>query len=408
MNHTNTTSKRGVTPKKTLLLAAILMTAAPLVFSEDWPQWRGPNRDGIAPDTTWRPESLSGGPRIQWETTVGVGFSSVAVSGGYLFTMGNTKAYDTIYCIDVDTGRTVWTYTYECSSGQYPGPRATPTVDGDRVYTLSREGHLYCFQIDKGDVVWKRHLTKDYGARPPEWDFAGSPVVVGDRIVINAGRSGLAVDKLTGAELWTSGRSAGGYATPVIYEHDGRTAAAIFGSSSIYGVDISDGTVLWSYPWSNTVNGADPVVSNKVVMVAGAYGKGSALIDFSSTPRPVWQSRVFQTHFSSFVLIDGFVYGNDGDARRPTSGVFRSVELATGKTMWEADLGFGSIIASKGRLIMLSSIGVIHVAAASPEGYREIAKAALPRNQYWTPPALVDGLLFCRNLRGDLFCIDLR
>ena len=107
-------------------------------------------------------------------------------------------------------------------------------------------------------------------------------------------------------------------------------------------------------------------------------------------------------------MIDGYVYGNDGDARRPTTGTFRCVELATGRSVWETALGFGSLIAADGKLILLNSIGVIHIAEATPDGYRQIAEAALPRNQYWTPPALAGGRLYCRNLRGDLFCIDLR
>lgn len=393
-----------------LLLAAACAAPAAAALA-DWPRWRGPDGNGIAPAEAVNPKALAGQPKVAWKASLGTGFSSVAIAGGRVYGMGNAANTDTVSCLDADTGRVLWKHSYRCSQGSYPGPRATPTVHEGVVYTLSREGHLFALDAATGKVRWQRHLSDDLGIRPPQWDFAGSVVVAGDRLVLNAGRSGLALDRATGATIWESGRGPGGYATPVLAAFGGRLSAVIFGERAAYGVDIADGTVRWSFDWvtGSDVNAADPVVIGDRVFVASAYDKGCAVYDVSAVrPVPVWRNDAFRTHFSSFVAIDGFIYGIDGDARAPNAGTLRCLEAATGKTAWSAPSGFGSLIATRDHLVVLNSTGTIIVAEASSAGYRELARGSLPRNQYWTPPALAGGKLFVRNLTGDLFAIDVR
>jgi outer membrane protein assembly factor BamB len=391
-------------------IVALTMTL-PTAQAADWPRWRGPEGNGISRETRWNPQALAGEPKILWQASIGIGFSSMAVSGGYVYAMGNQSGTDTVYCFDLETGREVWTHSYPCAVGSYPGPRATPTVEDGIVYTLSREGHLFALDAATGRVRWQRHLVRDFGAGAPGWDFAGSPVLAGDRIILNASRSGLAVDKNTGRALWISARGSAGYATPVLAELRSRPGAVIFGETATYGVELDSGDVLWSFDWRNSseVNGADPVVFDGKVFVASAYGKGCALYDVSGrSPRVIWQNKLFETHFSSFVFIDGYLYGIDGDARRASGGVLRCVEAATGREAWSKQVGFGSLIAVGGHLVVLNSSGTIFVAEATPAGYRELAQASLPRDQYWSPPAFAQGRLFVRNLRGGLFAIDMR
>jgi outer membrane protein assembly factor BamB len=379
--------------------------------SLDWPRWRGPDGNGIAPAMSVNPRALAGSPKIAWKASLGTGFSSVAIADGRVYGMGNAAGTDTVACLDLATGRTIWKHSYRCSAGSYPGPRATPTVHAGTVYTLSLEGHLYALDAATGKVRWLKHLRDDLGIRPPGWDFAGSVVVAGDRLLLNAGRSGLALDARTGAKIWDSGPGPGGYATPVLATFAGRAAAVIFGENAAFGVDVADGTVRWSFPWEtgSDVNAADPVVTDAGVFVASAYGKGSALYDVSGArPVQVWKNGAFETHFSSFVAAGGHVYGIDGDARQPGAGVLKCLEVATGRTLWSAPAGFGSLVATREHLVVLNSTGTIIVAEASSAGYRELARASLPRDQYWTPPALAQGMLFVRNLRGDLFAIDAR
>ncbi len=335
----------------------------------------------------------------------------MAVTGQRLYTMGNANNTDTVYCLNADTGRKVWAYSYPCGQGSYPGPRATPTVDGDSIYTLSREGHLFCLDAENGKVKWARDLVRDFGANPPTWDFAGSPVVFGDMLVLNAGEKGMALDKATGERLWGAGGGPGGYATPVLAQLSGKAAAVLFGRDAVRGVELSRGSVLWSFPWrtDSDVNAADPLVLGNAVFVASAYGRGCALYDVSSgRPELLWKSSAFQTHFSSFVHLDGFIYGIDGDARMFGFGTLRCLDAKTGREAWSSRLGFGSLIAVGGRLIVLNAAGMIVTAEATPAAYKEIARGPLPRSQYWTPPAFAGGKLYVRNLKGDLFAIDMK
>jgi outer membrane protein assembly factor BamB len=405
--------KLSVPVKKSVLVLSVLILwlLIPLsVSGQDWPWWRGPDRNGISSETEWDPSALAGTPKTLWQVNVGIGFSPLAVKGQFVYTMGNTANTDSVYCLDIDTGETVWKYSYACRLGSYPGPRVTPTIDDNRLYTLSREGHLFSFDAQSGKVIWQKHLQKDFKTSPPQWDFAGSVVVTGDLLLLNAGKSGLAVNKNNGKLVWDSGRGPGAYATPVLYDHRGQAAAVLFGSRAVYGVRLRDGKVLWSYPWetSNQVNAADPIVFDDKVFLSSAYGYGAGLIDISGRkPDLIWKSGIYEAHFSSFVLIDGFLYGIDGDARQTSSGVLRCVEYSTGKERWHAQLGFGSIIAAGDYLIMLNATGLITVAEINNKRYRKVAQGQIPLNQYWAPPVLVRGRLFCRSVRGDIYCLDL-
>ena len=163
--------------------------------ADDWTSWRGPNGDGISLETDWDPGALSGDPRILWKVNVGFGFSSVSVKGKKLYTMGNIKDQDIVFCLDTESGKVIWTHSYQCTPGDYRGPRATPVVDEGYVYTLSREGHLHCLSAKNGKVRWKRHLADDFGVEIPSSGFSGSPVIDGDLLVLNAGKHGTVLNK---------------------------------------------------------------------------------------------------------------------------------------------------------------------------------------------------------------------
>lgn len=376
----------------------------------DWPQWRGPDRNGISEESDWDPAALANGPPVLWRADVGLGYSGVAVKGDRLYTMGNIRGQDVVTCLDARTGREIWSYSYPARSMQYPGPRATPTIDGDAVYTLSSDGQLLCLSADRGKVRWQKDIVAEFGARPPTWGFAGSLVVEGDLLLMNAGPSGLALSKRNGQPVWASGAGTGGYATPVLYTQNGKRYAAIFGRRAIYGVEVQTGRQAWSYPWvtGNDVNAADPLVFEDRVFISSNYGAGSALIDISGRrPKLLWKNGSMNSHFSSFVLIDGYIYGNDGFAGR-RSGVFRCLDGETGREMWSEKLGFGSLIAADGKLILLTEQGDLHIAWATPSGYREVSRArSILSSSCWTPPVLCDGRMYLRNHRGELACLDM-
>jgi outer membrane protein assembly factor BamB len=324
--------------------------------------------------------------------------------------MGNSGNRDIVYCLDVKDGETVWTFSYDCRLGQYPGPRATPSVDEGRVYTLSQEGHLFCLNAKNGKVVWKAHLVDDFGMRPPTWGFAGSPVIERDLLILNAGVAGIALDKKSGNKVWASKPGIGSYAAPVLFDVNGKRYAALFGERALYGVELETGKPVWSYPWktSHDVNAADPLIAGNRIFISSNYGSGCAVLQINgSKPRVLWKNSKFNSHFSSFIYIDGYIYGNDGTAWSDR-GFFRCIDADSGKEKWSASLGFGSLIAVNDKLIMLNSTGDLIIAEATPEAYVEIARAEdiIPR-KCWTPPAFANGRLYLRNDRGEIRCIDL-
>jgi outer membrane protein assembly factor BamB len=396
-------------------LLALFIFAGTAFAQSDWPRWRGPDANGSSPEIV-NPAALAPQPRVVWKASLGTGFSSPSVKDGLLYCAGNAGGVDTVTCLDFGTGRKVWSFSYPCAEGSYPGPKATPTVDGGLVFTLSREGHLFALDARTGKVRWARHLVKDFGAGRQQYDFSGSPVVMDNLLILNAGRSGMALDKTTGQKVWGSGGTSGsggqgGYAAPVIASIGGAPTAVILGWRAVFGVSPRTGAVQWSFDWENEsdVNAADPVVFGDKVFVSSAYWKGCALYDVSGpAPSMVWKSQALASHFSSFILRDGFLYGVDGDARMPRVGSLRCVDVQTGKAAWSAPLGFGSLIAAGDTLVVLTSTGTIVAADISPAAYVERGRGSLPRDQYWTPPSLANGRLFIRNLSGDLFAVDVK
>jgi outer membrane protein assembly factor BamB len=380
-------------------------------LGDDWPQWRGSNHDGVSFESGWKSEWDQEGPRQLWRAQVGTGFSSVAVSRGRVFTMGNEKDVDTVYCLDAETGRVIWKHSYDCAL--HPrfyegGPGATPTVHGDRVYTFSKKGHVFCFEAATGNVLWSADIRQALDLKLPEWSFAGSPLIEGDLVILNAGTAGTALHKDTGELVWSSGSDAGGYATPVPVEIEGKRAVVIFGAKEIVLIEPATGRALWRHRWESErdVNAADPVIWGDRMFISSSTG--SAVLKFSSTGASVvWEKKQFmRNYFNPAVLLDGHLYALDGTTHRPTE--LACVEFETGEKKWsEPGFGSGGWIAADGKLIVLDK-GELIVVKADPAGFKPLARAQVIGGKCWTSPVLANGLVFCRNARGDLVCIDLR
>ncbi len=380
------------------------VTFAPDAGAADWPRWRGPNADGISVETDWSVEAFSS-LTPAWKINVGAGYSAVAVVGNRLYTMGNRDKTDYVGCVDVESGDVLWTFPYACKGLQYPGPRATPTVDGGSVYTLSPRGHLFCLDAESGDKKWGVNVAQQFKAKLPKWGFAGSVLIDGELAIVNAGEHGMAFNKETGKKVWVSKPSAAGYATPVVYEFGGRRCLAVFGAKAAYGVDVKTGEKIWSYSWKTSydVNAADPIVFDKYVFLTSGYNRGATLIDITGgKPRKVWENKKLASHFSSCVLIDGYIYGINGNVGK---GTLVCLDAMTGNPAWEKKLEFGSLIAAGGRLIIFTEKGEVRVAEVSPKGYKQLAagKTFSPgAGRIWTPPTLANSRLYCRASNGDL------
>ena len=203
-----------------LLLISLL---CPVARADDWPNWRGPNHDGVSKEKGWSSKWPEAGPKVLWEASIGAGFASMAVSDGRVYAMGNINDMDILYCFEADTGKEIWKKSYSCplfDRQHEGGPAATPAVDGDEVYTFSKNGDVVCFKAATGDIVWHKNIQKELSLEFPRWHFSSSPLVVENMIVLNAGTSGVALNKNDGSLIWQNGNGPSGYATAVPFNVD--------------------------------------------------------------------------------------------------------------------------------------------------------------------------------------------
>ncbi len=400
--------------KNALSTILLSITAAWTVSADDWHRWRGPQLNGVSSEAGWLTQWPDGEPTVSWKASVGTGFSTVAVSKGRLYTMGNEDDVETVFCLDADKGEVIWRHEYPCAlDPKYfeGGPTSTPTIDGDAVYTLSRRGHLFCFDATSGEIRWSKNVQEETAAAIPSWGFSGAPLVHEELLVINVGDSGMALHKESGDVIWKSEITESGYSTPYPYKVNDTQWAVILGSAKSYvAVDIKDGKELWRYRWLTRfgVNAADPIVSGDQVFISSGYNKGSALLQLGTEePKLIWKCKELRSQMNPSVLLDGYLYGTDGDAGNDAT--LKCIAWKTGEVKWsQKAIGTGGVTAADGKLIVLTSRGELIVAPASPEKFQPITRAHVLGGKCWTCPVLSNGRIYCRNAAGDLVCIDAR
>ena len=384
------------------------------VVGADWAHWRGPDYDGISCETDWR----SDGMKVLWRANVGTGFSSVAVSGGRVYTLGNdgrkgvdpNTHRDIVYCLDADDGKGVWEHGYLCrlEPKQYQGgPGATPAVDGGRVYTFSKAGDVFCLDAATGEVRWGKNLVSELGVKKPTWGFAGSPVVWGELLILSAGTSGVALNKDTGEVVWQNGSEAAGYSTAVPFKAEGKEMIALLDAKSLVGLEAVSGKIKWQIKWptKDGFNMADPVIAGgelKSIFVSSGYRQGSAKIETGfDSARILWKNQSMRNHLATCVLIDGHLYGFD-------YWTLRCVDFESGQVKWSyRGLGQGTLTASAdGRLIILGEKGKLVVARANSDRFDVISQMQAVVGKCWTVPVLSEGRIYVRNATGELVCLD--
>jgi outer membrane protein assembly factor BamB len=390
---------------------AVVMGIGPAAFGADWPCYRGPDHNGISKEIDWSSGWDKAGPKVLWKASVGIGFSAAAVADGRVYTMGNSGKgtnLDTVYCFDAASGKELWKHSYSCPlQPKYyvGGTLSTPTVDAGKVYTLSKMGDFFCLDAKTGKVLWQKQLNKELGFELPEWHFSSSALILGDRLFLNMGTGGLALNKDTGDIVWQSGKGKCGYATPVPFTMDGQAGLALFGEVTVVAVNPADGKPLWQYPWKTNpeVNAADPIVAGNQVFVASGYNRGCGLIEIAGgQAKKVWENKVMAMQINSPILRDGYVYGFD-------EAVFKCLKLQDGSEQWQdKSLGKGSLMMSAdGRLILMSDKGELVVAKADPQKFDVLARAqVLSKGLCWTSPVLANGRIYARNADGDFACVD--
>jgi outer membrane protein assembly factor BamB len=399
----------------------------------DWPQRRGPDNNGISRETGWNPRALAGDVRVLWTTKVGSGYSDVAVKDGRVYTAGTVEGALVVWCLRDDSGGVIWQYRVQ----DVLESQSTPTVGDNSVYILSKEGILLCFDRKKGRLRWRKDIVSTYGAVPPIHGYAGSPVLVGKLVLLNANTAGMALDQKTGALVWTSEKppakvrsyreaSTGtDYSTPVVYDEGGKQYALCTSYKGVSSVAVETGELYWLYEWELYAGFQvpDPVIIGDKVFIASdltSIGDAACSLLQIQNGKPViqWKSRELNSDISSPVILDGFVYCCHGGPDYSTA-YLRCLDLVTGQMKWEEHLSSGtgfdsiSLISADGKLIILNEKGTLSIAEANPEAYKEISRADVlvgrkMIRRFWMPPVLSGGRIYCRNLPGELICVDVR
>ncbi|MBI5821015.1 MAG: PQQ-like beta-propeller repeat protein [Verrucomicrobia bacterium] len=378
---------------------------------EDWPQFRGPSRNGISRETGWTWHWESGGPKVLWRASVGEGFSSFAVAHGRVYTLGNSNHTDTVFCFEAATGKVLWQHRYPCDAQPLSyegGPGATPAVDGRCVFTFSKSGDLFCLDAETGKVVWKKKFElwpRHEGDWSNNWRYAGSPLVIGDRLFLGIGQAGIALNKNTGAIIWQSTAGHPGYSSPVPFPTPAGPMLAFFSGHAVFGVEALSGRQLWSVPWQTQwdLNAADPIISAGKMFVSSGNGVGCALFDISATPpRELWRNKNIRNMMNSSVLWKGLLFGFSAEW-------LSCVAWDTGEEKWRmGGLRKGSLILAGDQLLLLSEKGKLVVAEPSGDAFKPLAEAQVLGGRCWTTPVLSGGRIYVRNAVGEVVCLDVR
>ena len=378
-----------------------------------WPNWMGKRHDGISLETGWSTDWPETGLKVIWEREIGIGFSSVSIAEGRLFSMGHSDGNESVFCLDQSTGKTIWTHAYPCKlvDNLYEGgPGATPTIDGDRVYTVGKEGQLICFRVADGKIIWQRDLQADLDVRLPEWGFNGSPFILGDQLILEAGRV-VSFNKNSGELNWKTEKHTAGYGSAVSFDHQNAGLIATLDSDALRLVQADDGVEVDAFPWKSPfrTNSTTPIVHDGTIYISTGYQVGCGLFRLNDGKLDlVYDNRKMRNHFNNSILYDGYLYGFDGNSNFGRVVNLTCMKHETGEVMWtESGLGCGSLMIADGKLVILSDDGRLVIAKAISAGYDEVASASILEGRCWTVPVLLEGCVYARNAAGKLVAVQL-
>lgn len=299
-------------------LAVVMLLLVTQGMAADWPQWRGPGRNGTTPDIEWSHDWPGGEPRVAWKAEVGAGLSSVVVAEGAAYTLGNRGGSNTLWCFGAATGETRWRFDYgeALMDWQFEGgPCSTPLVAGQKVFAVGRSGAVHCLDAKTGRLLWLANLKALTGLKPGNWGVNGSPLLSGRRLVLNYGTAGIALDPETGAQLWLTGREENAYTSPVSARTQGREVLCVAANEALTTVDPVEGRILWNKKFHVGFKAGDPVLAPGGVFFSSVES-GGVFVTLPETgePKHVWSNRRLGTVTGTPVLVGGLFFGVCGGA----------------------------------------------------------------------------------------------
>jgi outer membrane protein assembly factor BamB len=383
----------------------------------DWPTYGGLTRDHRSTEKGLQLEWVKE-PKILWEKKVGLGYSSVIDVSGFAYTQGYENNFNTLYCIDTATGKTVWTHKYSSELGDkyfQGGSRSTPTIFQGTLYLQGHGGELFALDAKSGDLIWSRHLVRDFDGIRPTWGYAGAPLVVEEKLIVQTGSSRgslLALNRLTGSEIWVNGSAGAGYASPYTRK-SAPNQIVVFNQRGLSIHQIGNGKEILHYPHVTRyeVNAAQPLDLGEEILVASAYGKGAALVNLQDRePKAVWESDGISCQMASLVHQDGYAYGIHGQTgTRSSQATLFCLDLKSGNKVWEErGFGVGTVILVDQTLVVLSDRGELALIRADPKEFHEINRfQVLAGKDNWIPPTYANGRMHCRSSKGQWVCLDM-
>ena len=393
----------------------VLLLLANCALAEDWPNWRGPRHDGISREALPKADFS----KIAWRAKIGVGFSSMAVADGRVFALGCTGKRrgneETFTCLDAATGKKIWSDTYPAALVDYlheGGPCASPTVDGKRVYGYSKSGRLACYNVADGEKYWTADLMAKAGLpKPPEWGFAGSPLILGNRVIVEATFT-CALDKATGKEIWRSKKYKPAYGSPIAFQYKNKIYLATLKTDGLVILDAQTGKTVAFQDWRTSfrTNSTTPIIIGNKIFISTGYQRGCALFEFTGNGlKQIYTNKNLSNHMNNSVVLGDFVYGFDGNTHGRVPKQIVCMRLADGAVQWRKE-GYlcGSLMAVQNQLLILGEKGKLALGPASPKGFTPTAEAQILQGRCWTVPVLSNGRIYARNAAGTLVCVDAR
>ena len=391
--------------------------------ASDWPQWRGPNRDGISQEVGLLKKWPDGGPQVLWRVSFGEGFSGISVADGRVYTMFSDTEDEFVVCLDAANGEEIWRFRTDKTFYEYEGgngPRATPTIDGELLFTVSAQGKFYALHSVNGEKIWSYDLIKDFKGYMPRWGFSSSPLVEGNHLFVEVGGVNgkfiVAFDKKNGDVLWSSHTDKLGYASPIAVTIGGVRQLIVFAGHRLLSVSTDNGELLWSFPWRTgryDVHAATPIfIPPDKIYISSAYGKGAAVLRVKVTDSPessarnkieveeVWRNGRMQNRLATSVLYDNHLYGFHRT-------ILKCIDASTGVEKWKTrGFGEGTLMLADGHLIILGDRGKLGLVKATASAYHEAASAEVLNGLCWTVPTLANGRLYARNEK-EMVCLDM-